>query len=363
MKKLSLGLLLSLVLMLTACGKDPLARFETAVEKTSALEQYKMSVAGDIGMSLPEVEGEQPKAGTENITIDMKADVDKGKTKADISYSVMGMTMNTVMYGDAEKSIMKMPLSDKYITMDIDTEGSTDVQQSQESLKKLSEEVYAEMIEKIKSDGEITLEKAELELPDGKVEVDKGIVKLKSEDVKELLLSVSEKVYADEEMAKLLEEQTGEVKTQEQRDAELAEMKAELEKVEIENFEFAVYIDSDDYIVGQDIKMDLISSENKAESLSLDLDIRTWDMNKAQNIEFPELTDENSMSFEDYIKSLEMQMPEMPQTTEGGDINIEDYLPEDFNMEDFNPEDFNLEDMNIPVENIPEGETPEVTVE
>lgn len=348
MKKISLGLLLSIVLMLSACSSDPVARLEKAVEKTGKVEQYKMSVSGDIGTVVTGAEGEPTGDGLENVKLDMEAQVDKGKTKLEIKQSAMGQNISTTMYGDEKQSIMKMPFSDKYITMAIDTEGSTDIQQSQESLEKLSGEIYAEMIEKIKSDGEIALEKTEIELPAGKVKVDKGTVKLKSEDIKELLISIVDKMYNDEEIVEMLEGQTGETRTQEQRDKELSEMKSELEKVDIENFEYAVYIDGEDYIVGQDIKMDLMDSESKKEILSLDLDIRMWDMGKDQNIEFPELTEENSMSFEDYMKSFEIQMPE----------NMEDFNPEDFNPEDFNMEDFNLEDMDL--ENM---DIPEVTVE
>ena len=113
MKKIVLGLLFSLVLMTTACGKDPVARLEEAVKNTSEVEQYKISMSGEIGMSIPEVEGESSQSEMGNIIIDMKADVDKDKTRADINYSMMGISMVMEMYGDAEKSIMKMPMSDK----------------------------------------------------------------------------------------------------------------------------------------------------------------------------------------------------------------------------------------------------------
>lgn len=355
MKKMALGVLLSLMVLLTACNSDPVEQFEKAVEKTSTIEQFKMSLAGDINMSVPETEGEESLGDLGNVVIAMESQVDKDKTKVDMKYTMMGITMDMVMYGDAEQSIMKMPMTEKYLTMPVDTEGSMDVEQSKESLKNLSNEIYGEMIEKIKSDGEISLEKTELELPDGKVDVDKGIVKLKSKDVKDLLISIAEKAYTDEALMSLVEDETGEVMTKEQRDADLAEMKAELETVEIEDFEFAVYIDKNDYIVGQDIKMSIVNAENIEENISMDLEARTWDIGNAQNIEFPELTEENSMSFEEYMKSFELQMPE---GMEGEDVNIEDYLPEDFNMEDFNMENMDIENMDI--ENM---EIPEVTVE
>jgi hypothetical protein len=335
MKKIALGVLLSLMVMLTACSNDPLKKFEKAVEKTGNMEQFKMSLSGDIKMSSPEVEGQEPLGDMGNMTINLESQVDKDKTKVDMKYTMMGITMDMVMYGDAEQSIMKMPMMDKYLTMPVNTEGSMDVEQSKESLKKLSNEIYGEMIEKIKEDGEISLEKTELELPDGKVEVDKGVVKLQSKAIKELLISVAEKAYTDETLMGLVEDETGEAVTKEQREAELAEMKAELEKVEIEGFEFAVYIDKNDYIVGQDIKMNIVNAESNEESLGLDLKARTWDIGNAQNIEFPELTEENSMSFEEYMKSFEIQMPE---GMEG----------EDFNMEDFNMEGIDLENIEVP---------------
>lgn len=344
MKKIVLGLLLSMLLMTTACGNDPVARLEKAVKKTGELEQYKMSMSGDIGVNMQELEGETAQSEMGNITLEMKADVDKDKTRADINYSMMGISMNMEMYGDSKQSITKMPMSDKYIVMDVGAEGATDVQKSQESLKKLSDELYADIVKRIKENGEIALEKTELEMPDGKVNVDKGTVKLESKDVKAILISTVEKLYSDEEFIKLMGEQSGKAPSKEEIDAMVAEMKSSFENIEIENFEYAVYIDGDDYIVGQDIKMDLVDSKNGTEGLSMDLKFRIWDMGNDQNIEFPELTEENSMSFEDYMKSLEFQMPENMEGIEG--------------MENFNPEDFNLEDMDL--ENM---EIPEVTIE
>lgn len=311
MKKLIVAGLVSMLALTSACGKDdPIKAFEKAVEKTNKIEQSKMSAEGNIEVESSEVTGTAETqvipAGMEKVEFAMEAQLEKTNMKADINLSAAGISMKMEMYGNEKESIIKMPMTDKYLIMPIGGEGSVDLEANKKEMQEISKGVYTEIVEKVKSNGEITVEEVEFKLPDETKKVSKVNVKLKDADVKAILKDTVEKLYSNEAFRKNMTDELGQPLTEEKAKAQLAEMNKSLAEMKIDDFEFIAYIDDQDYIVGQDIKMKLSENSNSKESVNLDIKTKIWDIGKAQNIKFPELNESNSMKYEDFIKSMQV---------------------------------------------------------
>lgn len=324
MKNLALGALLSATVFLSACSQNPMERFENAIEKTGRLEQYKMSVAGDINMTSPDDAKDNSQDRNGNLDFDILAHVDKEATKADVTYSSMGRTVDMEITGNSEQTIAKLPLTDKWVIMPSNTEGAIDLEKYKGSLQSLSREIYQEIGKTVKEDGEISLDKTEIKFPTGTKEVDKGTVELESQEVKALIIRIAEKLYSNESVQDMVEQQSRNALTAEEREREVRRIRNNLESIEIEDFEYIVYIDENDYIVGQDLKMNIKMDRNR-ENIPVDIKSRIWDMEKDQNIKLPNVNEENSITWEEYMENVKIELPEeLKQIEITKDVEVKD---------------------------------------
>ena len=82
-------------------------------------------------------------------------------------------------------------------------------------------------------------------------------------------------------------------------------MRSNMEAIEnstIKTFNQTAFIDRDNYIIEERFNMDILYHFTQAgtpDSFSMEMTIKNWDLNRKQEIYFPEVTEENSITLEE----------------------------------------------------------------
>lgn len=314
-------IILALTLLLTACNTNNLAEYKKASEKTSQITKGQTSGEFTLITEFNQ-EGLRAEEIRElNYIKDMKGsfstvfDDEEEKSIIRNYLNFGGLGYDFDIFINKEEIFIKLPLIGKYLKInDMSSIGeemqTEDRMLSEETMIQLSKKWISLMNEEDVFKGKDIV----LTTPDGEVKTKEYIIRLNNEQIKSLLNDSAEILSGDKNLKKLYEENISAVaealkdKTFEEL---ISDIRENLDKFNVENFSYTAYVDIDGYIVNEiiDIKLKALDSkEGGVKSLSYNLSMKNWDINKEQNFEFPLLTDENTVKIEKMKENMPAAM-------------------------------------------------------
>lgn len=321
MKKVIVSvLLLGLIVSLAACNTNNLAEYKKALEKTDQITSGQMSA--EFSMSIDfETEGmTADEIKNLNYYKDMKGsfgavfdyEADKSIFRNYINFGGMGFDYD--MYFDSGEMIMKLPVVGKYMKLN-EMMNSSSVDEEKFSRKIISEETIKLIGEKwvslMNEDDVFKGKDIILTTPDGEVKTTEYSITLKSEQIRSLILGVSELLEKEESLKQFYEEYRGRDNSKSFEEI-IGLIKDNIENYDVENFKYTALVDIDGYIVSENIIFSIRSNDASPlfKGADYSLDIKNWNINKEQSFDFPVLTDKNTLKADemgempDIMKSL-----------------------------------------------------------
>lgn len=321
MKKLAVAILaLLMAAVLIGCSLDSLEGYKKAAEKTEQIKKGRtdgefllvmdFNTEGMTEEQIRELNYFKNIKGSFNTAYD-----DEQKKEVFRNYlSFGGIGFDYDLFINGEEIFVKLPVIGKYMRID-------DIQApiTKDQKKGKAELIDPETKDAINDKWLKLLQKEDifkgsstvLTTPDGEVKATEYTIRLNDEQIKSLaeysidMLSRDEKL--EERFGKYIRENVKHHKDVSLKKL-LSDMKENINKYTVESFGYTAYVDIDGYIVNEIVEITLKVNSAEAAAmngLSYKLDIKNWDINKAQKFDFPELTDENTVD----IDSINQSMP------------------------------------------------------
>ncbi|MGD9568097.1 MAG: hypothetical protein AB7V48_07185 [Sedimentibacter sp.] len=317
MKKIiAIILALMLVLSLAACNTDNLAEYKKALEKTDQITkgQFSADLSMVMDYNTDDMTAEEIKdlsyykdmSGSFNVVYDDEAE----KTILRNYMNFGGLGFDFDMYIDGEEMVMKLPVVGKYIKMnelnelnELDEMNTANIDEESYDQTIISDETMKAIADKwvslMKEDDVFKGKDIILTTPDGEVKTTEYTITLSDEQIRTLVKESLPVIAKDESLKKFYGEYvTFNVNEEEITFENMIEsIEENIENYMIENFKYTALVDIDGYIVSENITYSIKSTKQDLilRGMDFNLDIKTWDINKEQNFEFPVLTDENTV--------------------------------------------------------------------
>jgi len=342
-KRKMLAGLLVLVLIMTAfsgCSKKETAKevleksIDRSMEIKTSKQNFNMDMSYDMGLSEEEM-AEDPMASgliemidSMNISGEFTSDVESGLTAGNMLLDMKGMQFKVEIYvSDAGNIVVKMPMSDKYITVNSMTE--TPSEEEMEEMKQFSKEIAASLIGSF-SEENMSMESKNVELADGEYDLKEITVTLSDAEAKAMIKKLIPEVYSNKTMRKSME---GNLKLQREMIGESVEdidMDAEIDKMIEEAIaafedaealltidEFTMVFGIDEYYNTRTTDMSMMYSVSDETldnpvSMGFQMESDVYGIDQPVEIEVPEINEENSITLEEFIMGM-FNMGGMPQ--------------------------------------------------
>lgn len=310
MKKIIIVVLVLVLIAatMTACNTDSLEQYKKAFEKTNQIRRGQssgeMSVKLDFnteGLSqedINEINNYREMSGSFNIIFDDEAE----KAIFRNYINVGGLGYDFDMFLNGKEAAMKLPVVGKYIRIgevqqsDMDME-SYDQIISNDTMKQISEKWIGLMKEEDVFKGKNII----ITTPDGDVKTTEYTIVLSNEQIEEFILDVIKIVSEDDKLKSFYDENV--IIKNDDKDVDISfdkvleDVEYSIDKFKIDNFKYTALVDIDGYIVNENLTYSMSSTDEKItlKSAEYNLDIKTWDINKEQTFNFPDLTEENTL--------------------------------------------------------------------
>ncbi len=329
MRKLIVTITALLVLMvtLTGCSGNKHEDYKEALIKTENIQSGKSDTRLELEMNF-ETEGleEEVVKGLKTFehvvyeghnTFNLKNENLKIESRNFVS--VGGLGINLDYHQDGDQIAIYVPMLGKYLNIsadevkEISTENEkfntfTQVKLSKNTIMAL-EESWRNAFE---AEDIVKGEKSTMETPEGDVRVVKFTVTPTEEKIKDFVVSAVQILLHDESVSELVEELSGteellvngEPVTEEKIEEQVKES---LEFWSVEEFVVTDFIDVDGYIVQSNTSFAIRTQGQEPGSMKyMKMEIITdnYDIEKDQTIDFPVLTETNSVSFEGLQEGL-----------------------------------------------------------
>jgi len=323
---------LAIFINLTGCGKADLQTYREASKKTSEIKSGKMSY--DI-----RVENEFNTAGlSQDVVkqlnyfriIESKADITfseaEGKNKI-ISrnyFNFGGMGFDSVFYDNKGVSFIKMPIVGKYMILEeMFKESQTNNDKENLSLDgtmKKIEEIWLSMLaEKDVVSGQNTI----LTTEDGEVKTTSFTIAPTEDQIRTFLKEVLDIIAEDKALENLILSNEVMGNGQKLSNGELAKnLENIINQIDIKDFSYTGYIDIDGYIIQEDIEVNMKMKDEKigsVQSQKFTLQIKNWSIDKPQEFDFPELTEENTLDMSDMNQGVPIIFEDILGSEKKGD--------------------------------------------
>jgi len=303
-RKLALIMVLLLIVLAAAgCGNNGLADYKKAVDKTDQITRGQKS--GEFSLTMDfNTEGMTQEDINElnyykNMSGSFRSAFDHSNNLGIYRnyLNLGGLGFDFDLYQNGDEKFVKLPIVGKYMKMDDLLKEATQGMEEQSIM--ISDETFealsAEWVGMLKKEDVFKGKDIVLTTPDGEVKTTVYTITLNDSQVKAL---------AENSINILSEDITlnsGEF---------VAEMKEHILKEAIESFRYTAYVDIDGYIVNETIEVNIqreALEQGEPKTISFNLELQNWDINKDQKFEFPVLTDENTMKNDD----LDQTMPSL----------------------------------------------------
>ncbi len=295
---------------------DAVARGKTEISMTMQLKFNKEGLPGDVSDGLEMFE---------DMTFELRSQYDRDKEESlnKIFVKTKDTGFDAKVYTKGDVSYVITPLIPKIVVIDggelihpglaaKDLENMPALsQESLDAIEKVWKSLYSD-------DNVSALEKIVLDTPEGSVKATRYEMNMSDEQLKPAIKKTMEIAMQDsafmegigdimrsamEDYARDLAD--GDEFTIEDFSFEEA-LRSNMDTIEnstIKTFTQTAFIDRDNYIIEERFNMDILYHFNEAgtpDAYSMEMVIRNWDLNRDQEIYFPEVTSENSMTLEKF---------------------------------------------------------------
>ena len=320
MKKLMVTILtLFLASALIGCSFDSLEGYKDAVEKTEQIQKGRTEGEFSLEMDFNTEGMTEEQIKELNYFRKMKGsfnaayDHELGKKIFRYYLNFGGLGFDLDLFVNGEEMFMKLPVIGKYAKLSKMKEYMTDTQEEDfgfvdQGTQNAIDEKWLGLLKKEDIfKGKDTI----LTTPDGEVKVTEYTIRLNDNQIKDLAMYSIDMLSKDERFnesyEKYIKKNFESLKDTSPKEL-LSDMKENIKKYTVESFGYTAYVDIDGYIVSEivGITLEVDNAEPTAVTgLSYELNIKNWDINKAQEFDFPELTDENTID----IDNIDQNMP------------------------------------------------------
>lgn len=323
MKRVLLILLsVLLIISLVACTKNDFDAYVRAVKKTDEIKRgqqsmdLKMSMDFNTeGLSIEEIKDLSYFKNLQskfNLTFDNDLNTTIGRNY----FNFGGLGFDVTFYDNGEERFIKMPILGKYLVIDENLVNNyfEDKEIKKEGKEYISEKTIEQLSRKwintIKREDVFTGKDSVMTTPEGEVKVTEYIIKLTEEQFKKLLTESGDILLNDEKLKKAIEEyvkKSGKEEYDFNFDEAIGKFREGIEEGEFEGLSYTAFMDIDGYIVKETIEFNIRFSGEKYERMNgfeYYLEVNRWDIEKEQEFEFPELTEENIMDTDEIDQGI-----------------------------------------------------------
>lgn len=301
------------VIFFVSCSVDSLESYNKAVQKTEDIKTGQTSGNFTVVMDF-NTEGmteEQIKELNYFKTVEgsFNAAYDESQKAAIIRnyLNLGGLGFDYDIYMNEDKMFMKLPIVGKYLQLD-------ESYKNGEATVLISEDTKASIGEKwmgLLNKEDIFREKdIILTTPDGEVKTTQYTIALKDEQIKSLAFDGMEILLKDEKFKESYENLLKKnIKYFEgySLDKLTEAFEETLKNCKVEAFAYNAYVDIDGYIVNETIEISVTMQDSNSSGINgfdYKMEIKNWDINKAQDLEFPILSEENTLKLENIEKNM-----------------------------------------------------------
>ncbi|NLX91752.1 MAG: hypothetical protein GXZ07_09260 [Firmicutes bacterium] len=330
MKKMAVLIIISLLLVVWASGctesdyevymkaserTGNVLRGKSELKMTMKLKFNKEGLSGDVSDVLEMFE---------ETAFELRREYDREREESlnKLFVNLKDMGFDAKVYAKGDVAYVITPLipkivvikGEEFINPDLGAEDIEKMpalsQESLEAIEKVWKSLYGE-------ENVSALEKIVLDTPEGSVKATRYEINLRDEQLKPAIRKTMEIVLNDSAFMKGLEEMMRSAITEYAKDdAGIGEFQAEyfsfaevmrshmeaIENSTIKAFSQTAFIDRDNYIIEERFKIDVLyhfTGAGAPDSFSMEMTIKNWDLNRRQEIYFPEVTNENSITLKE----------------------------------------------------------------
>lgn len=310
MKKVLLSfLIIILAFSIIGCSKNDLKAYNNATLKTSNIKKgqksFEMKIDNELcedGLTDKELK-ELNNFKSMNMNSYISYDLNMKKAMG-INYTQLGgLGLDSIIYMDGDDQYLQLSTYWKYLILNEDVDTDNPIEKS------TVDRIKSKWIEILNEEDVFSGEKILLSTEDGEVKAREYTIKLNEGQLKEFLnfvLDVLEEDTKFNEFSKQMVIGIGEELADKDKEDIIGSLIKNL-RISIEDskdlsFKYKSFIDIDDYIVEENIDF-ILNKETKKkgdlEKISANIVVKNWDIEKDQDLEFPEITPENSSRIED----------------------------------------------------------------
>lgn len=318
MKKLVIFLLSALLLI--SCDVDALKYYNEATLKTETVEdgQSKLDIKVEMNFSEEAKDSVEELALFEEINFSHHMQFGKDQTISRQYLGTNAVGVDTVYYREQDLSYIRVPFLGKYLKLNDLSFGG--IESSTYEEPPISEASKLKIAEKwrllVQEDDVVNLGDEVIDTPEGEVKVKKFVISFSHDQVYKFLNEVIDILAEDDvfiEQVKSYPTYTFENNELKTSDYELSAEdiiqgnRALLDAIVIEDFSMTAYIDIDQYIVNHiyDAKIsfkDIL--EEAIESITIHAEYELFDLNNKQEMDFPNVTENDWITFDEVIDSF-----------------------------------------------------------
>lgn len=317
-------LMLLLALTMNGCGSNGLADYKNAAEKTGEIKSGQRSGQWNLTMDFDTAGMTQEEIADlnyyQNISGKCQTAFDKD-SKQSISREYLnlgGLGFDFDLYQYNGETVVKLPIIGKYMKLDeimkqaeeksgSDTETWKDKETkflSGETVKALSEE----WVGVLKKEDVFKGKDIVLTTPDGEVKTTVYTITLNDGEVKTLAHNSIDILSKDQSLKKNFETMTKKhAMTEDDFNKFLLKGKEWIGKYKVERFQYTANVDIDGYIVKETMEFQLkndSAAKGVPKNIAFKMNSKNWDINKSQKLEFPVLTEENTLKSGDMNQTV-----------------------------------------------------------
>jgi hypothetical protein len=229
-----------------------------------------------------------------------------------------GLGFDLDIYQNGEELYARLPIIGKYIKMNDLLEKTREIKANGESGEPPSKMISDKTLEAIKGAWVGMLQEKDvfkgkdivLTTPDGEVKTTVYTITLSDSQFKAFEEKAINILSEDENLRSSFKELKGRYRNHADGadyNEFVSKIKEYIMKDTLGSFRYTAYVDIDGYIVNETIEMTIerdAKETGEPESIDFNLEIKNWDINKDQTLEFPELTEENTLKAEDLDQTM-----------------------------------------------------------
>jgi len=320
MKRMIGVMILVVLVSLAGCTQNTFEDYQEALFKTDNIERGKSNTRMDIEMifNTEGLDGETVKElkTFENVIYEGTTSFDY--TGDDVKVSSMnllslgGLGVNFDYHQEGNQTALYIPMVGKYLDLNADDLDDMLKQQSVSEMYSqvnLSEETLSNLDElwrnTFEADEVVQGEKSTMETPEGDVRVVKFTVTPSKEKIKEFVRDASTIIIEDESVQSLFENlEAQEIVTVDEIEKHMTSW---MDMWTVSSFSVIDYIDVDGYIVDSTVTFEILINQEGAGGLKIlkvNSSTKHYDIENPQDLIFPVLTNENSITFDGLQQGL-----------------------------------------------------------